>query len=117
MITSSLVGPLLGGSGSSLPGALVAAWGQITKNLLTSVVAWGDGKVLVVQFTPAIASGDVVGDEYVLGPLYMRAGYLVANDGENEAVYATSWAAGDVVTAFIQTDTDNTFRIGRLENM
>ena len=108
---SGLSFPLSAIKQGNLPGILLAGWGQITHDLITSMTSWGDGKVLVVRFTPSVASGDV----QVFGPLYIRAGYLVANDGTNEATIATAWVAADTVTALIETDERGYMRIGRMK--
>lgn len=82
-------------------------------SLYPSTITWTDGKTLTVTFKPTVASADVVGDVQVYGPLYIRAGYLVAKDGANEAVCAATWAIGDTVIVMVQTDSDGTMRVGR----
>lgn len=78
----------------------------------TDLVAWTDGGTLVVRWTADTASADIVGDVQVFGPVYAYSGGLKAKDGTNVASVATSWAVGDVVTAVVQVDDDNTMRIG-----
>ena len=79
----------------------------------TDVVTWSDGGTLVVEFTATTASADLVGDVQVFGPLYACSTGLKAKDGTNTASVATSWGAGDVVTAVVQVDGD-VMRCGRI---
>lgn len=76
------------------------------------VVTWTDGGTLVVRWTADTASADIVGDVQVFGPVYVNSSGLLAKDGTNTAACATSWAAGDVVTAVVQV-TDGVMRIDR----
>lgn len=78
---------------------------------------WRVGDNIYVRWTATVASADVVDDVELIDPVYIRAGYLVAKDGVNEAVVATSWGIGDVVTAVVQVVDDGLMRIARGEGM
>lgn len=59
----------------------------------------GNGKVFVTRVKMTKASDGITGDEHVIGPLYVRNGYLVAKVDGSEATHAHSWSVGDVVYA------------------
>lgn len=61
----------------------------------------GNGKVFVVKHKMSKASNGITGDEHILGPLYVRNGYLVAKAGGVEATHEHTWADGGVVYAKI----------------
>ena len=63
----------------------------------------GNGKVFVCKVKMTKASTGITGDEHVMGPLYVRNGYLVAKVDGVEATHAHSWAIGDVVYAKVVT--------------
>ena len=68
----------------------------------TDVVSWADGGTLVVEFTATTASADLVGDVQVFGPVHVNSSGLLLQDGTGPALFATSWAIGDTVTAVVQ---------------
>lgn len=99
--------------GAGFPSSLTALYGE-AKGDISATIDWSTGAATVVKFRPTMASDTVVGDVQIIGPLYIRAGYLVAKDGTNEAVYAASWAGGEVINALIETDSMGLMRIGRI---
>lgn len=90
--------------GAGFPSSLTALYGAVKGDLATAV-DWDAGVAMVVKFRPTTASDAVVGDIQIIGPLYIRAGYLVAKDGINEAVYATDWDSDTVIVAIVSTVT------------
>lgn len=64
------------------------------------------GTTYTFQFYATKVDSAILGDVQVYGPLYVRTGYLVAKDGTNEAVVATTWAAGVTVTAVVEVFND-----------
>lgn len=80
----------------------------------TDVIIWSDGAKLYIKMKMLKSSTGITGDEQVFGPLYVRNGYLVANDGANTAIYATSWDVDDVVAAVIEIWEDGAMRVGRI---
>jgi hypothetical protein len=65
----------------------------------------------VWEITMTTASADIVGDVEVGGGLSVSSAGLSFSDGTNVATVATSWAAGEVVTAVVQVDGD-VMRVG-----
>lgn len=60
-------------------------------------LARGSGKVLAFRIKLTKASTGITGDEQIIGPLYVRNGYLVAKlDGE-EVTHAHTWAVNSVI--------------------
>ena len=90
--------------GSGFPSSLTALYGE-AKGDISATIDWSTGAATVVKFRPTMASDTVVGDVQIIGPLYIRAGYLVAKDGINEAVYATDWDSDTVIVAIVSTVT------------
>ncbi len=101
--------------GSGFPAAMTILYGTAKGSLSEDSVDWAAGAAQIVRFAPVAASGDIVGDVQILGPLYIRAGYLVAKDGANEAVCATTWAAGETITASVETSALGLMRVGRID--
>ena len=67
---------------------------------------------LAVRFTTTKAIAAISGEEHIFGPVYARPSGLVASDGTNKATFATTWNAGEVVTAIVQIQSGQ-MRIGR----
>lgn len=91
-------------------------WGRAQGDV-AGTIDWTDGKTAVIQFVPGVASNDasLATPVQVCGPLYMASGALQAKDGTNTASVSTTWAAADVVTAFIEVTDDGLMRVGRAQ--
>jgi hypothetical protein len=63
----------------------------------------GNGKVFVVKARMTKASDGITGDEQILGPVYVRNGYVVAKVDGSEDTVAATWAAGDTLYAKVIT--------------
>ena len=78
----------------------------------SDVIFWKKDNTLFCHFRPTKSSSSVSSDENVFSNLYIRNGYLVWKSGSKESVYATTWAANDLVKAKIQIS-GNLCRVGR----
>ena len=56
-----------------------------------------NGKVLAMRVKLTKSSTGITGDEQVLGPLYVRNGYLVAKLDGAEVTHAHTWATNAVI--------------------
>lgn len=74
-------------------------------------VTLGSGKSLAVRVKLTKSSTGITGDEQVLGPLYVRNGYLVAKLDEAESTHSHAWAANDVIDVRINALADGSLSV------
>ena len=67
---------------------------------------------LAVRFTATKAIAAISDEEHIFGPVYASPSGLVASDGTNKATFATTWNAGEIMMAIVQTQSGQ-MRIGR----
>ncbi len=71
----------------------------------------GNGKVFCTKIKMTKASTGITGDEHILGPLYVRNGFLVAKLDGVEATHAHTWAMNAVLDVRVEAKADGSLTV------